>query len=176
MTLRKQDSCTRPLFYREIPLTQGQVAMVDVEDYDDLAQFSWHANWNACTRSYYASRSWRPGGRPNPEKHELMHRRIMGLPPDDRRKVDHIDSGLTLDNRRYNLRIATHAQNARNARIRKDSRTGFKGVGLRRGKWVARIRVDGDRKWLGYFHTPEAAYEAYCAAAKDLHGEFARLR
>ena len=33
--------------------------------------------------------------------------------------------------------------------------------------------VDGKRKSLGYFTTPEAAHAAYCTAAAEFHGEFA---
>jgi hypothetical protein len=44
----------------------------------------------------------------------------------------------------------------------------------RDGNWKSRIVVDGKEIWLGYFSTPEAAHAAYCEAAKQYHGEFAR--
>ncbi len=41
------------------------------------------------------------------------------------------------------------------------------------GKWKATIGHKRRKIYLGRFDTPELAYAAYCAAAKELHGEFA---
>ena len=43
--------------YREIPLTQGQFATVDADNYEWLSQFKWSARWAKNTRSYYAIRN-----------------------------------------------------------------------------------------------------------------------
>ena len=40
---------------KEIPLTQGYVALVDDEDYERVAQFTWHAGIDC--RAVYAQRS-----------------------------------------------------------------------------------------------------------------------
>jgi len=45
-----------------------------------------------------------------------------------------------------------------------------------RGKWIARVRINGKVLYLGVFATDESAYQAYCAAAIEFHGEFARLK
>lgn len=45
---------------KEIPLTQGQVAIVSDEDYEDLSQFKWFAYYSTFTRSFYAKRKVRP--------------------------------------------------------------------------------------------------------------------
>lgn len=89
--------------------------------------------------------------------------------------IDHRD-GNSLNNRRANLRLATHAQNQHNRKAYATNTSGYKGVSYYRptGKWVARIELKGKCKGLGYFFTPEAAHAAYIAAAKELHGEFAR--
>lgn len=86
--------------------------------------------------------------------------------------VDH-RNGDTLDNRRTNLRICTRLDNARNQRkIRGVSR--FKGVGLHRGKWLARIRGPESKVvHLGYFASERDAALAYDRAARQYHGEFA---
>lgn len=90
-------------------------------------------------------------------------------------KVDHVN-GDGLNNLPHNVRSATQSQNCHNAGIRSNNTSGFKGVTFykSRNNWMAQIWVNGKRKGLGYFITPEEAHEAYCQAAKDLHGEFAR--
>lgn len=85
------------------------------------------------------------------------------------------------DQRIENLRPATHEQNSRNMGRNSANTTGFKGVAVfnKSGKptrYRALIRANGKRTFLGIFDTPEEAHEAYCKAAKDLHGEFARTQ
>jgi HNH endonuclease len=94
-------------------------------------------------------------------------------PPDD---LDHIN-GKRDDNRIANLRPATRTQNTWNAVMRKDSTNGQKGIhkAHRGSGWIARIQVDGERRYLGTFPTIEAARAVYIAAAEEFHGEFACL-
>jgi hypothetical protein len=103
-----------------------------------------------------------------------MHRLLMGHPSGA--FVDHVD-GDGLNNLRENLRIATPSQNNCNRRMRSNNTSGFKGVSWdkKRGKWYAQICVNGKNKNCGYHNTPEAAHEAYIAAAADLHGDFGRV-
>lgn len=161
---------------REIPLTQGQVALVDDEDYAYLSQFKWYARWNA--RAYYASRQVPAQGSSRQRTlnlHNVVWERHFGEIPHGM-TVDHhnVDS---LDNRISNLRLATRSQQNRNQKVRKDSSTGFRGVTWyeRYGQYAARIRVHGKLTFLGYFDDPVDAARAYNAAATEQHGEFARL-
>jgi hypothetical protein len=89
--------------------------------------------------------------------------------------VDHVD-GNPRNDRLWNLRAATMAQNARNTRSY--NRTGFKGVVFerRRNRWRAGIQVDGRKISLGYFRDPAEAHAAYVEAAKKHFGEFARTK
>jgi len=89
--------------------------------------------------------------------------------------VDHKD-GNPANNRIDNLRIATPAENARNAKCKRSSRSGVKGVEwhAQTGKWRARIQTGGRNKHLGLFDTIEAARKARNEAAEKYHGEFAR--
>lgn len=89
--------------------------------------------------------------------------------------LDHVNGDKT-DNRIENLRSATNAENMRNTGLRADNKSGFKGVSWNAGcgKWQAHIRVDGKTKHLGLFDAAEAAHQAYCKAAAELHGQFAR--
>ena len=80
--------------------------------------------------------------------------------------IDHIN-GVKSDNRLNNLRDVSNAQNMQGAR--KPSRRSASGLlGVTRGpyKWHAELTIDGKRKWLGAFATPELASEAYLAAKK----------
>lgn len=90
--------------------------------------------------------------------------------------IDHIN-GDRSDNRISNLREATLSQNAANQRTRSDNASGLKGVSWREEEklYVACIRMHGKSNHLGYFKTAEAAHRAYCEAAKQTFGEFARF-
>lgn len=57
---------------------------------------------------------------------------------------------------------------ARFAKLRKDNKTGYKGVSYSktRKRYVANIKVNGKKRQLGTYATPEAAYEAYLIAVK----------
>jgi len=84
-------------------------------------------------------------------------------------QIDHINRNK-LDNRIQNLREATNAENSRN---RKRLTTGYKGVTLHKGRYIARIGINYEIINLGSFDTPIEASEAYQAAAIKYHGEFA---
>lgn len=89
-------------------------------------------------------------------------------------QIDHINC-VRSDNRWSNLRAATHQQNHWNVPRHRDGKSGIKGVCFARGTWRASICVNGKLRHLGVFPTAELAQQAYQTAAKDLHGEFARL-
>jgi hypothetical protein len=92
-------------------------------------------------------------------------------------EVDHKDTDRSND-RWLNLRPATHAENMRNASISRNNKSGLKGVWLDKqpGRWVAYIMVSGRQRYLGSFTTKEATHAAYCAAAREYFGEFARFQ
>lgn len=108
----------------------------------------------------------------------LAHRLAWKLSTGDdpAEHIDHIN-GDKLDNRLCNLREATRPQNSRNRASQSNNTSGFKGAfwHKRDSKWVAQIRINGKKKHLGYFPTPEAAHHAYCQAATKYHGEFANF-
>lgn len=102
-----------------------------------------------------------------------LHREILGAVKGD--VVDHIN-GDTLDNRRANLRFATHSGNVANSSRPKPS-SGFRGVHPihRSSSFSARIRENGIYRYIGCFPTAEAAARAYDEAASRVFGEFATL-
>ena len=91
--------------------------------------------------------------------------------------IDHIN-GIRSDNRIVNLREATPDQNESNRGANRNNPTGFKGVhrDKRDGRYYASIMANGVTRRLGGFSSAEAAHNAYIAAAKELHGEFAYCR
>lgn len=109
----------------------------------------------------------------------LAHRLALIISGVDLKQIDQVDhiNGNRSDNRLSNLRIANHAQNCQNSKLRKDNQSGIKGVSYRkdRNKWRARIRKDGKQILIGEFKTAEQAQVAYCEAAKKYFGEFARI-
>ena len=91
-------------------------------------------------------------------------------------QIDHRD-GDPLNDAFDNLREATNAENCRNRSVKVTNRLGIKGVSKAVGKrhgYQTAICVDGKKKYLGYFKTPELAKAAYDAAAARVHGAFAR--
>ena len=88
--------------------------------------------------------------------------------------IDHIDRDRA-NNKFANLREATRSQNLANTPHKANNLCGIKGVSFdgRRNRYRARIRVDGNECFLGYFDSLECAAAAYAKATKELHGEFA---
>ena len=157
---------------KEIPLTQGFVAIVDDEDYEELMQWKWYANVGV--GSPRATRM-APRDGEGRQKTILMHRQIMNAP--DARVVDHINHD-TLDNRRStNLRVCTRAQNQANRIKRAPGTSQFKGVhwDTQRMRWRARLRINGREIRLGRFRDEKEAARAYNRAAKEHFKEFANL-
>lgn len=157
----------------EIPLTQGQVAVVDDID-ADLAEFKWFARRRDHASRYYAARR-NPTRKPTQIcMGALILERKLGRELTKGEYTDHIDRN-SLNNCRENLRVATRSQNAANSKRRSDNKSGLKGICFfpDRKKYRAEIRVNGKRIRLGYFADPKAAHEAYLAAARRYYGEFA---
>lgn len=155
---------------KEIPLTQGMVALVDDDMYEFLDQWKWHASKSG-DGLYYARRNERDSEK-RKSKRIYMHRLIMNAPAGT--LVDHRDPNKTLDNRRENLRVCSKSQNAYNARISKRNKSGYRGVYRKNERWQAGIRINNRSIHIGYFTNPVEAAKAYDAKARELFGEFAR--
>lgn len=161
---------------KEVPLTQGKVALVDDGDYEWLMQWRWQAmKPSNPKRCWYAARGeYFPDTKK--QKTVWMHRFILGLPHGKKPHVDHRDRN-GLNNQRSNLRIATHGDNTHNQRIYSTNKSGFRGVfwSKRGNKWQAEIDCNGKTFYLGRFSDVREAAIAYNEAALYHHGEFASL-
>lgn len=82
--------------------------------------------------------------------------------------IDHID-GNAKNNSLENLRLTTQRVNTKNQRKRITNTSGHMGVYLhkQRGKWVAEIKVNYKKKYLGIFQSKEEAISARVAAEKQ---------
>lgn len=145
---------------RKIKLARGVYTTVSKQDYEKVSKFKWYAS---CSRGITVAARYRM----------LMHRFIMNAKKNE--LVDHRD-GNTLNNRRRNLRKATHAQNTRNRRKQK-SKSRYKGVCWYkdRHKWSAQIRFNRKLKHLGTFTNEIRAAQAYDRAARQLFGVYAAV-
>ena len=92
-----------------IPLSQGQFAIVDDDDFEKINTYKWCIK--KTSHNLYAKRVFNM-------KTIDMHRFIMN--PKIGYVIDHIN-GDGLDNRKENLRICTHSENMKNIKVRKDN-------------------------------------------------------
>lgn len=152
-----------------VQLKGGQHTLLDAADVHLLGDRTWGVD----SHGYALCRIYTDGRERSIRLHrEVMAAELAEAPP--RTQVDHIN-GDRLDNRRANLRLATHAENLRNRGAQRNNTSGYKGVFWheRARRWRAVIWVDRRRHLLGYFDNPAEAHAAYCRAAHELHREFA---
>lgn len=124
--------------------------LLDNEDYEKISNEFNNLKWciSKNRKGLYAQK------RVN-NKNVYLHRYIMNNPDGI---VDHINNN-TLDNRKCNLRITNNANNLRNGTIRKNNKTGIKGISYdkNRNKYVATIKVNYKTIYLGRYKTLEEA-------------------
>jgi len=144
---------------KEIPLTQGKVALVDDEDFEWLNQWKW----------YFSDKGYAYREQSCHKVH--MHTLILQTPPG--LVCDHINRNR-LDNRRCNLRTCYKGENSRNRGHNSNNTSGYKGVGWATHQKMWRARIMNNRKMihLGYFKNQEDAAKAYDSASTKYFGDF----
>lgn len=132
--------------------------LVDSCDLALLDPYHWYAAWNKSNRSFYA----KAHDVRNPGKKKLRMHRLLLHPPDGM-DVDH-ENHNTLDNRRScNLKIATRSINGLNRKgVQANNTSGHRGVywNAKRGKWKAKVVVDGKDFHFGFYSDQDEASAA----------------
>jgi hypothetical protein len=142
---------------------EGKFALVDNDIHDFLEQFSW---W--CDSYGYAITGSKLLDVPLGTR---MHRLIMKAPR--AAHIDHIN-GNPVDNRKSNLRLVTHQQNAWNAKPTRNRQ--YKNIiNKGKGKWYATIHQNNQVMKEGPFKNADEAARAYNELAVKYRGEYARL-
>jgi HNH endonuclease/AP2 domain len=148
----------------------GHLFLIDTEDWPRISGFKWSVSSDGGKSRYVSTRI--------EGKKIYLHRVLLEAPHGQ--KVDH-RNGDPLDNRRANLRLATHQQNMFNRRKShtfkgKPTASTFKGVTWERsrGRYKARIKKNGIYHYLGHFMDERSAAIAYDHAALEMFGEFAQ--
>lgn len=143
---------------------RGDVFYFDLDDYDKIKDYNWFVNDQSYLLAYI-----------NGAQTIRMHRVVLGV-TDNNIEVDHIHgSSSRNDNRKSNLRLATHSQNNINKGLMSNNTSGTTGVDYvkRLNKWRARIHIDNKEILLGLYNTKEDAISIRKEAEKKYFGEWA---
>lgn len=146
---------------------KGEKFYFDLEDYDTINQFC----WRKASDGYITAKDTSTGSQ------ILLHRLIMNtqdIPYNTGIRVDHIKTEDKFDNRKCNLRIVQHYENAQNHKLNSSNTSGISGVNYSKShhKWASRISHKGIRYNLGFFDNFEDAVVARKKAEQELYGEY----
>lgn len=147
-----------------LPLTNNLFAKVDDVDFKRLIKYKW--NCSLCKDGFYRISTTQH------KKTIILSRLIMKSPKG--KVVDHINHD-NLDNRKINLRVCTNSENLYNLKLRKSSKYGYKGISLRKNKWIVQLKKNNKYFYCGLFDDKIEAAKAYDKKAKELFGTFANL-
>ena len=143
-------------------LANGESFILDKEDYEKVKPYSWYKTSNG----YIATRDRKADG-----ALKTMHRLITEAIGSD--MVDHINHDKR-DNRRCNLRIVSRSENQQNRKAPVNCPSRVRGVSRdkRNGKWISKIWVNKQYKYLGAYQNFDDAVAARKAAEERYFGEY----
>lgn len=127
------------------------------------------------TKGYYIVQLSSDGKRLNQRVHRLVASAFIPN-PEGKECVDHIDNNPS-NNHVSNLRFATPAENSRNTSIRRNNKSGIKGVYFdkRSNTWRASITIDGISINIGSYKSIDEAKEARVKKANQAFGEYTNM-
>jgi hypothetical protein len=155
---------------KEIPLTQGKVAIIDDEDFERVAAHKWQAAKNGNITYAVAFIGHRPL-----RVQVKMHRLIMGV-TNPKILIDH-KNGNGCDNQKQNLHVVSQSFNLRQTGKQCMKRglqpsSQYKGICWVKSLkyWKASMRFNGQRFHCGYYNDEISAARAYDRKVVELIG------
>jgi len=101
--------------------------------------------------------------------HRVIYRIYHNITIPNKYVIHHINEN-PYDNRISNLELLSNQKNLQaTSKLRKNNKSGFKGVSKKGKRWVAYITAYNRRKYLGAYDTPEEASDAYKKEADRLN-------
>lgn len=134
----------------------------DLEDYDKIKDYSWHLD----NKGYVINSK-------NEKQKICFHRLVMNC--EDNLIVDHKNGHKSRNNnRKNNLRICSHKENAWNRKIVSNNKSGQNGVcfSKKEAKWKSSITVNKKKISLGSFNNLEDAIKIRQKAEIEYYGEY----
>jgi len=133
-------------------------ALLDDGDFYNLRREGWRFSPWSTGKNWYCM-ICRDG------EQQLLHRYLTKATP--LKVVDHLNHN-TLDNRRSNLKVCTHAENSRNLVKGLHADSQYIGVSRAKGRYRSRLSYQKRQLHLGCFETEEAAARAHSLAIRVL--------
>lgn len=148
--------------YTEIKVKNGRSFYIDTEDEPMVKTLTWSVQ----TNGYVMARNTNG-------KVISLHQFLMRFPKEI---IDHADRNPS-NNRRSNLRIASHIENMYNRKKQSNNTSGYIGVYYNKNDraYIARITANRITYLLGSFHNSIEAALTRDVAALRYHGKFAHL-
>ena len=145
---------------------QGREALVSDEDWHEL---TYKRSWYGCVakKNMYAKTG----------SGKVMHKEVFKKCNEELGEGESIDhkNGSTLDNRRGNLRRASHSEQSHNKMKRAGRSSEYHGVSRIGSRWGGSMMKEGKNYPMGMHATEEEAALAYNRVATELYGEKAQL-
>lgn len=131
-------------------------AKINKEDKSKVEEYKWHATFE----NYVLS------------NRIFLHRLILNM-FDMNILIDHKDRN-PLNNMKENLRVCTASQNRQNIKIPSNNQSGVIGVfwDSTQNRWLAKLSINGNQKYLGHYTIFEDAVKARKKAELEYFGEF----
>jgi len=155
---------------RVIGLNKNSHVIVDDDDYDRVMEHKWSlVTKSGCEYSHRCVDSRR-----SRQVHQTLHYFILGIKPKKGLEVHHRD-GDGLNNTKANLVVLNRIQHRHTRGKPSNNTSGYKGVGKRGDRWVAKFKARGLWVHVGYFNTAREAAIAHDKFSVKMFGKDARV-